>query len=198
MKYQQLQKSANLASGSDSVYTVSGAQSHNNIQPSVAGQFICKAKQSIGLLGNITTNIDSEAQDAVATAKTVKDYVDTKSQIINTTEEQQIGYHLDKPLFKKTIVYASGWNIGATTNMIHNLNLGELVDARVVGYRKSGLINKATTLYYGALPASQLGWILSAYDFGKNSFTLYVGNNNTGANALEKVEVTVEYTKEEE
>ena len=51
-------------------------QPHNIVQPYLVTNFIIKAKQSVGLLGTITTNIADANVNAVPNASTVKTYVD--------------------------------------------------------------------------------------------------------------------------
>lgn len=41
-------------------------QAHNNVQPSIVGNFICKAKNSVGLIGNITSLYSESAQGSYA------------------------------------------------------------------------------------------------------------------------------------
>lgn len=56
-----------------------GDQAHNIIQPVLGVNFIIKAKQSVGLLGTITTDITDANVNAVPNAITVKDYTDAKT-----------------------------------------------------------------------------------------------------------------------
>lgn len=68
----------NSNNGSNSMETGSrgGGQPHNNMQPYIASVCCIKAKQSAGIVGDITNNINDLNENAVPNAKTVKDYVD--------------------------------------------------------------------------------------------------------------------------
>lgn len=48
-------------------------QAHNNVQPSIVGNFICKAKNSVGLIGNITSLYSESTQDSYSC-----DYINNK------------------------------------------------------------------------------------------------------------------------
>lgn len=52
-------------------------QPHNNMQPYIALNYIIKAKQSVGVVGTITSDINDISDNAVPNTKTVKDYVGT-------------------------------------------------------------------------------------------------------------------------
>lgn len=54
-----------------------GNQPHNNMQPYIALNYIIKAKQSVGIVGTVTSDINDTNDNAVPNAKTVKDYVGT-------------------------------------------------------------------------------------------------------------------------
>lgn len=51
-------------------------QPHNNMQPYIALNFIIKAKQSIGLVGNVVSDINAQGDNDVASTKVIKKYVD--------------------------------------------------------------------------------------------------------------------------
>lgn len=56
--------------------TTGGSQPHNIVQPYLVTNFIIKAKQSVGLVGVITNDIDDINVNAVPNAKTVKEKVE--------------------------------------------------------------------------------------------------------------------------
>lgn len=94
LDYDYLGYRPGTTSGIDSsqlgVWTLSGKQTtssgngtpHNNMQPSIAMTCIIKAKQSVGIVGDVTDNINDTNKKAVPNAKTVKDYVDNQPQVI--------------------------------------------------------------------------------------------------------------------
>ena len=53
-----------------------GDQPHNNMQPYIALNFIIKAKQSVGLVGNVVSDINAQGDNDVASTKVIKKYVD--------------------------------------------------------------------------------------------------------------------------
>lgn len=53
-----------------------GDQGHNNLQPYIVTNFIIKAKNSVGLVGNIVNDINATGDNDVPNAKTVKEYVE--------------------------------------------------------------------------------------------------------------------------
>ena len=69
---------------------IGGGQSHNNMQPSIAAICIIKAKQSVGLVGAVTDDINDTNDNAVANAKTIKSYVDNKFNF-NVIDNLDIG-----------------------------------------------------------------------------------------------------------
>lgn len=48
----------------DQCKNTGGGQPHNNVQPSIVGNFICKAKNSVGLIGNVTDIYSESTQDS--------------------------------------------------------------------------------------------------------------------------------------
>lgn len=73
----------NLKSGTQSTYgmatsSAGGGQPHNNIQPSATSNYIIKAKNSVGLVGNVTNVSSTSTQDAYSC-----DYV---NRLVNESE----------------------------------------------------------------------------------------------------------------
>lgn len=56
---------------------------HNNMQPYIALNYIIKVKQSAGIIGTVTSDINDTNDNAVPNAKTVKNYVDSKINIFD-------------------------------------------------------------------------------------------------------------------
>lgn len=74
------------ATGTSGTWTYLGTKTdnnpHNNMPPYMAGICCIKAKQSAGIVGDVTNNINDLNENAVPNAKTVKDYVDNQPQVI--------------------------------------------------------------------------------------------------------------------
>lgn len=69
-----LKNSSDTAQYSYNTGGTGGGQPHNNMPPYVAGICCIKAKQSAGIVGDVTNNINDTNENAVPNAKTVKDY----------------------------------------------------------------------------------------------------------------------------
>ena len=70
-------------SGSPYIANTGGSQAHNNMQPYIALNYIIKAKQSVGIVGTVTSDINDTNDNAVPNAKTVKDYVGTDTDWVD-------------------------------------------------------------------------------------------------------------------
>lgn len=77
------------------------AEAHNTIHPVLGVNFIIKAKQSIGLVGNVVSDINATGDNDVAPTKVIKEYVDKKQTY--STNEIVIGTYLGKPLYRKVL-----------------------------------------------------------------------------------------------
>ena len=82
----------------------------------ITQNYIIKAKQSIGLVGNVVTDIEATGAGDVATSATVKAYTDKIAKQLQqnldnirtyTTEEQVIGTYLGSPLYRKVIEFGN-------------------------------------------------------------------------------------------
>lgn len=69
-----------------------GDQPHNNMQPYIVLNYIIKAKQSVGLVGNVVSDMNAQGDNDVANAKTVKEYVDD-----NTNKASKIVWNNPNP-----------------------------------------------------------------------------------------------------
>ena len=89
-------------SNSLNIGNTGGGNSHNNVQPYEVDCWIIKAKQSVGIVGDVTTDINDVNKSAVPSAKTVKDYVDEKQTY--STDEVVVGTWINgKPIYRKVI-----------------------------------------------------------------------------------------------
>lgn len=105
--------------GLGSVYVSNKNEPHNNMQPSIAAICIIKAKQSVGLVGSVTDDINDTNENAVANAKTIKNYVDEKNTY--STSEKVVGTWIDgKPIYRKVIDFGELPNAGFQ-NVAHNI-----------------------------------------------------------------------------
>lgn len=87
-----------------------GSQAHNNMQPYIALNYIIKAKQSAGVVGTVTSDINDTNDNAVPNAKTVKDYVE---EVYSTDEVKTNKVWIDgKPIYRKVYEISSLPNNG--------------------------------------------------------------------------------------
>lgn len=165
-------------------------QPHNILQPYLVTNFIIKVKQSVGIVGTVTNDIDDPNANAVPNAGTVKNYVDEKSLDIFSTEEQIIGKWIDgKPIYRKVYVI----NNPAVGNISHThyiSNLGTLISATANGTQANG-----GQQYFPRAVPNDSNWSLNVGDVNSTTFSLQIANNNTGNYAFTKVNVILEYTK---
>lgn len=102
----------------DMIENAGGSKAHNNMQPYIALNFIIKAKQSVGVVGTVTSNINDINDNAVPSAKTVKDYV---KEIYSTNEVKTNKVWIDgKPIYR--IVINMG-DIPSNSSKIINHNI---------------------------------------------------------------------------
>lgn len=71
--------------GSAAVQSSGSGQAHNNMQPSMAAICIIKAKQSVGLVGTVTDDINDQNDNAVPNAKTVTEALKTNYILVTST-----------------------------------------------------------------------------------------------------------------
>ena len=118
-----------------------------------------------------------------------------KEEIVNnhtySTEETKIGTWIDgKPLYRKTIIYTSGFVIGGEKVFTHGIaNLDE-----VGSYKAKYLRSDGTTQFIPTIHSDMQKWASGIYDFSHTSFALYVGSLNNDF-TINKLIITLEYTK---
>lgn len=181
----------------DIIASTGGGQAHNNLQPYLVTNFIIKVKQSVGIVGTVTNNIDDPNTNAVPNASTVKncadsvkDYVDEKSLDIFSTEEQVIGKWIDgKPIYRKVCVINSPV-IGDTDYPHYISNFKTLISATANGTQANG-----NQQYFPRAVPRDSNWSLNIGDITSTTFSLQIASNNTGNYAFTKVNVILEYTK---
>lgn len=112
-----------------------------------------------------------------------------------STNELEYGKWIDgSTIYKKTIYYTSGWNVGGTTSMYYdNLGASKILKYEGVAGRQDGTYHYITPMYYGA--GGSNGWLLSMYDAYQTYIRFFVGSNFTGNTALNWVAFTIYYTK---
>lgn len=75
----------NLGPNGGFISNAGGDKPHNNMQPYIALNYIIKAKQSVGLVGTITNDINDTNDNAVPNAKTIKEALKTNYILVTST-----------------------------------------------------------------------------------------------------------------
>ena len=134
---------------------------------------------------------DNDLLMIVQNEKSKKAKVSTIKKQEYSTEETKIGTWIDgKPLYRKTIIYTSGFVIGGEKVFTHGIaNLDE-----VVSYKAKYLRSDDTTQFIPTIHSDMQKWASGIYDFSHTSFTLYVGSLNNDF-TINKLIITLEYTK---
>lgn len=145
-----------------------GSQAHNNMQPYTVTNFIIKAKQSVGLVGAITDNINDINENAVPNTKTVKEYVDKKQTY--STDEIVIGTYLNKPLYRKVINMGNLVN-NSSKNVAHNLS--NFVIRTINGSATNGSVHIGISGFNDEVYIDKTNVIWST-KANRSSFTAYV------------------------
>lgn len=158
-----------------------GDQPHNILQPYAVTNFIIKAKQSVGIVGTVTTDINNQNVDSVPNTPTVKNYVNAKSTY--STGEQVVGTWVDgKPLYRKIF-----------TGTGNNTDIGNISDVDQLVSIKGTI--KATYGQIWPIPnffSEQQYWNSVFYDPSNTNVSLGTGNNYDSSS---KYVVILEYTK---
>lgn len=89
----------------DMIENAGGSQAHNNEDPYEVDCWIIKCANSIGLVGEVTSDINDTNRASAPNAKAVKDYVDNKAVEIYSTDEIKTNkIWIDgKPIYRKVI-----------------------------------------------------------------------------------------------
>lgn len=154
--------------GGDMFKSFGGDQAHNNMQPYIALNYIIKAKQSVGLVGNVASDMNDVNDNAVPNAKTVKNYIDKKQTY--STKETVIGTWLGKPLYRKVI------NMGNLANnsgksVAHNLS--NFVIRTINGSATNGSIHIGISGFNDEIYMNNTNVIWNT-KVNRSSFTAYV------------------------
>lgn len=168
-----------------SIKNTGGGQAHNNLQPYIALNYIIKAKQSVGVVGTVTSDINDINDNAVPNAKTVKDYVE---EVYSTSEVKTNKVWIDgKPIYKKVIDFGTLPN-NSTKTIPTGLDHKEINLIALYGIAKDSngtqfAINQSRTNGLN----SQIGTYLNS----SNELVIEVGTDRSNFSAF----VTLEYTK---
>ena len=159
-----------------------GSQAHNNMQPYTVTNFIIKAKQSVGVVGTVTSNINDTNDNAVPSAKTVKDYV---KEIYSTNEVKTNKVWIDgKPIYRKVINSTCPSKSATWATISSNLNADEILSY-------TGYIEFSTSEHkLLAVGTSQFTY----FQLNKTSHELQIATNDSGFFG-KPIKVIIEYTK---
>lgn len=160
-----------------------GDQPHNNMQPYTVTNFIIKAKQSVGIVGNVVSDMNAQGDNDVAPTKVIKEYVDKKQTY--STDEVVIGTYNNKPLYRKII---SGKL--PTGNGTNNFTITDGVITKYDGLVKSSYGSWfPLNIYY----TSDTTYNISSFcNASRNNLYVVCGSQyNTNSD----YEITLEYTK---
>lgn len=108
-----------------------GSQSHNNIQPSIATNFIIKARQSAGVSASVIQEDGTPNETDVYSSEAVE------AKLTYSTTEQKVGTWIDgNPIYRKVFDINNPLFSGDTYNFNHDIsNIDWLVDARAISVR---------------------------------------------------------------
>ena len=166
----------------NAIQNTGGSQAHNNMQPYIALNYIIKAKQSVGVVGTVTSDINDTNDNAVPNAKTVKDYVE---EVYSTSEVKTNKVWIDgKPIYRRVINSTCPSNSSTWTTISSNLNADEILSY-------TGYIEFSTSEHkLLANGTSQLTY----FQLNKNSNELQIVTKDDGFFG-KPIKVIIEYTK---
>lgn len=160
-----------------------GNQPHNNMQPYMASVCCIKAKQSVGLVGNVVSDMNAQGDNDVAPTKVIKEYVDKKQTY--STDEIVVGTWLGKPLYRKVIDFGDLPNI---TYKDVSINIYDEIDVmRIYGTGISSNGNKLPIPYAGGGSYD----IAISYQHTTKSVRIQTYSDRSSMSA----QVVIEYTK---
>ena len=166
----------------NAIQNTGGSQAHNNMQPYIALNYIIKAKQSVGVVGTVTSDINDTNDNAVPNAKTVKDYVE---EVYSTSEVKTNKVWIDgKPIYRRVINSTCPSNSSTWTTISSNLNADEILSY-------TGYIEFSTSEHkLLANGTSQLTY----FQLNKNSNELQIVTKDDGFFG-KPIKVIIEYKK---
>lgn len=159
-----------------------GDQPHNNLQPYTVTNYIIKAKQSIGVVGNVVNEKTTSDKDTYCC-----DYINEKSSY--STEEKVVGEWIDgKPIYRKVIHYSKPTNETASSIPFTEYTTVETV-VSVSGISKiSGSWRMFPNLYSEDVST----YNQSIYDINE---TILICYSTWYAQRAAEIYITLEYTK---
>ena len=157
-------------------------QPHNTVHPVLGVNFIIKAKQSVGIVGTVVSDMNAQGDNDVAPTKVIKDYVDEKQTY--STDEIVVGTWLGKPLYRKVIDFGALPNASSK-----DVNSGL---TNVIMHHIYGVARKAdnTTLVLSYATIDPLGNISLVFT-NDNKVRIQTGSDRTAYSAY----IILEYTK---
>ena len=166
----------------NAIQNTGGSQAHNNMQPYIALNYIIKAKQSVGIVGTVTSDINDTSDNAVPNAKTVKDYVE---EVYSTDEVKTNKIWIDgKPIYRKVINSKCPSKSATWVTISSNLNADEILSY-------TGYIEFSTSEHkLLAVGTSQFTY----FQLNKTSHELQIATNDSGFFG-KPIKVIIEYTK---
>lgn len=153
-----------------------GNQSHNNIQPSIATNFIIKARQSVGVSASVIQEDGTPNETDVYSSEAIQAILDEKNTY--STEEKVVGTWIDgKPLYRKVYSTTSKANID-----LSNLNCDyiEIVRTRlkVSGYTRNPYYTSSSD-YFRTLIDSNENLMIEASASSINNWTTVIEYTKT-------------------
>lgn len=159
-----------------------GSQAHNNLQPYTVTNYIIKAKQSIGVVGNVVNEKTTSDKDTYCC-----DYINEKSSY--STEEKVVGEWIDgKPIYRKVIHYSKPTNETASSIPFAEYPTVETI-VNVSGMSK---ISNSWRMFPNLYSEDVSTYNQSIYDINENILVCY---STWYAQRASEIYITLEYTK---
>lgn len=176
----------------NAIQNTGGSQAHNNMQPYIALNYIIKAKQSVGIVGTVTSDINDTNDNAVPNAKTVKDYVE---EVYSTDEVKTNKIWIDgKPIYRKKINFSKILSSSTDTPFTVSMGLSD-VDTMINFYGVYNDLDTSLIKYkcvLGNYIVNGVSYNSSVYfDKSKNAILAWFSGSSRGVDGF----VIAEYTK---